>query len=480
MLDLSPALDRIVRDLRAAGYRALIAGGAVRDALLGLHPKDIDIEVYGIAYDALVDFLKGHGRVDLVGKSFGVVKFRAVGCDTVGDSTGVGDACDFSVPRRDSKTGPAHRDFLTTFDPSITPREAASRRDFTINAMAYDPISGELLDFFGGREDLENRVLRATSSAFAEDPLRVLRGMQFACRFDLTVDPSTAELARSIANEYSTLARERVAEEFMKWAVKSGYPGRMADYLADAGWLLHFPEIEKMRGVPQDPEWHPEGDVSIHTMLVLNEAARIAERDGLDADDRAVLVFAALAHDFAKADTTALRERDGRMRWTAWGHEAAAGPLARQFLMRIGIKNAIVEQVVKLVESHLAHSSIGPDVTPRAVRRLAVRLAPASIAQLVRLIEADASGRPPRPRGLPESAARIRDMAAEQSVGEKPQAPLILGRHVLQYFNDRPGEHIGEVTRAAYEAQSDGEFSTEEEALAWLDRYISRRGPATP
>jgi tRNA nucleotidyltransferase (CCA-adding enzyme) len=474
MLDLQPALDHIVRDLHAAGYRALIAGGAVRDALLGLNPKDIDIEVYGISYDALAGFLKAHGHVDLVGKSFGVVKFR----------TPDGNTYDFSVPRRDSKTGPAHRDFLTTFDPSITPREAASRRDFTINAMAYDPVSGELLDFFDGREDLENRVLRATSGAFAEDPLRVLRGMQFACRFNLTVDPGTAELARSITNEYATLARERVAEEFMKWATKAlyplGNPGRISDYLAETGWLQHFPEIEKMRGVPQDPEWHPEGDVAVHTMLVLNEAPRIADRDGLEDDDRAVLTFAALAHDFAKADTTALREREGRMRWTAWGHEAAAGPQARQFLTRIGIKNAIVEQVVKLVENHLAHSSIGTDVTPRAVRRLAVRLAPASIAQLVRLIEADASGRPPRPKGLPDSAARIRDMAAAQSVGEKPQAPLILGRHVLPYFNDRPGEHIGQVTRAAYEAQSDGEFSTEEEALAWLERYISRVNPSKP
>jgi tRNA nucleotidyltransferase (CCA-adding enzyme) len=475
MLDLSLAIERIVRDLHVAGYRALIAGGAVRDALLGLHPKDIDIEVYGISYDALVDFLKAHGRVDLVGKSFGVVKLRA----PRGDAP-EGDTYDFSVPRRDSKTGPAHRDFLTTFDPSITPQEAASRRDFTINAMAYDPVTGELLDFFGGRADLENRVLRATSSAFAEDPLRVLRGMQFACRFDLTVDPSTAELARSIADEYSSLATERVAEEFMKWATKAEYPGRMADYLADTGWLRHFPEIEKMRGVPQDPEWHPEGDVAIHTMLVLNEAARIADRESLDGDDRAVLMFAALAHDFAKADTTALRERDGRMRWTAWGHEAAAGPRARQFLTRIGIKSAIVEQVVKLVENHLAHSSIGPAVTPRAVRRLAVRLAPASIAQLVRLIEADASGRPPQPRSLPDSAARIRDMAVAQSVGEKPQAPLILGRHVLPHFNDRSGEHIGEVTRAAYEAQSDGEFSTEAEALVWLERYVSRLDRSKP
>ncbi len=471
MLDLSPALDRIVRELRAAGHRSLIAGGAVRDALLGLDPKDIDIEVYGITFDALADFLKAHGRVDLVGKSFGVVKFRESG----------GNDVDFSLPRRDSKTGPAHRDFSTTFDPFITPQEAASRRDFTINAMAFDPLAHELLDFFGGREDLQNRVLRATSAAFSEDPLRVLRGMQFACRFDLTIDTTTADMCRSIADQYSTLATERVAEEFMKWATKTtpptGKPGNMADYLVETGWIAHFPEIDRMRRVPQDPEWHPEGDVAIHTMLVLNEAARIAGRDGLEGDDRAVLLFAALTHDFAKADTTELRERDGRLRWTAWGHEPAAGPLARAFLNRIGIKTPIVDQVIKLVENHLAHASIGADVTPRAIRRLAVRLAPASITQLIRLIEADASGRPPRPPGLPEGAARIRDVAAAQSVAEKPQPPLILGRHVLPYFGDRPGAHIGQITRAAYEAQSDGEFSTEEEALAWLDRFIAHRKP---
>lgn len=467
MLDLSPALLRIVGDLDSAGYRGLIAGGAVRDAMLGHEPKDIDIEVYGISYDALVDFLKAHGRVDLVGKSFGVVKFQAAD----------GAACDFSIPRLDSKTGPHHRDFQTTFDPSITPQQAAARRDFTINAMAYDPIESKLLDFFGGQEDLRNRTLRATSSAFSEDPLRVLRGMQFACRFDLTVAPATAELSRSISNEYSTLAKERVAEEFMKWAMKSKTPGRMADYLDATGWMIHFPEIALMHAVPQDPEWHPEGDVLIHTMLVLNEAARVADRDGLEGDDRAVLLFSALAHDFAKVETTTLRERGGRLRWSAWGHDAAAGPKAREFLSRIGIKASIIDQVVKLTEDHMVHTSIGLDVTPRAVRRLATRLAPASIAQLVRLIEADASGRPPRPRGLPESAARIREAAAEHSVMDTPQPALILGRHVLPYFGNRPGSHIGEVTRAAYEAQSDGEFSNEEEALTWLEHYMARKTP---
>jgi tRNA nucleotidyltransferase (CCA-adding enzyme) len=465
LLSLPPALEEILRDLNAAGYRALIVGGAVRDALLGLRPKDFDIEVYGAAYDKLAALLARAGRVDLVGKSFGVVKLTVPELDTI----------DFSVPRIENKTGIHHRDFHTVFDETITPRQAATRRDFTINALAYDPIRDELLDFFHGEEDLRDRILRATSSAFSEDPLRVLRGMQFACRFDLTLDPETAEVSRGIAGEYATLARERVAEEFMKWAIKSAHPGRIAGYLRATGWMLHFPELAALAGVPQDPEWHPEGDVEVHTMLVLNAAARVADRERLEGDDRAVLLFAALSHDFAKATTTALRDREGRMRWTSFGHEAEGGPLARAFLERIGIKSTIVEQVVPLVENHLASSSIGRDVTPRAVRRLAMRLAPAGIGQLLRLIEADYSGRPPLPSGLPEGALRIRAMAEAQAVAEKPQAPLILGRHVLPYFGGQPGRHIGEVTAAAYEAQADGAFSTEEEALAWLARFFEKR-----
>ena len=210
MLALAPFLDRIVRELDAAGFRALIVGGAVRDALLGHDPKDFDIEVYGVSYDELARMLEKYGRVDLVGKSFGVIKLEGH---------------DFSIPRRDSKTGSHHRDFETTFDPSITPQQAASRRDFTINAMAFDPVSRELLDFFGGHDDLQNHILRATSEAFSEDPLRVLRGMQFACRFDLQLDPATAQMAQSISDQYSTIATERIAEEFNKWALKSTQPG---------------------------------------------------------------------------------------------------------------------------------------------------------------------------------------------------------------------------------------------------------------
>jgi tRNA nucleotidyltransferase (CCA-adding enzyme) len=464
LLALPPVLNRVVSELNRFGFRALVAGGAVRDVLLGLPPKDLDIEVYGIAYERLARLLEPHGRVDLVGRSFGVIKFTAPDAET----------CDFGIPRRDSKTGRGHRDFLAEFDESITPREAASRRDFTINAMSFDPATGELLDFFGGQQDLRDRILRATSDAFAEDPLRVLRGMQFVCRFDLTLDPKTAGMSQVIAGEYGTLPRERVAEEFMKWAVKSVRPGRLAGYLTETGWIEHFPEIQKLAGVPQDPLWHPEGDVGVHTMHVLDAAAKIAVRENLDADARAVLMFGGLTHDFGKPATTELREREGRQRWTSWGHEPLGGPIARQFLQRIGIKSSIVDQVGPLVENHLAHHSIGREITPRAVRRLAMRIAPASIEQLILLIEADASGRPPRVPELPPEAARILEAARSEAVSTKPQPPLILGRHVLPYFDNRAGRHIGEVTKAAYEAQADGAFSTEEEALRWLANYFNQ------
>ncbi len=463
-LALPKTVETIVRELRVAGYRAVVVGGAVRDALLGLDHKDIDVEVYGIPYDRLAGLLSQHGRVDLVGKSFGVVKLH----------TSEGDY-DFAVPRRDSKFGLHHRDFHAEFDPEITAKDAAARRDFTINAMAWDPVEETLLDFYGGEADLKHGILRATSNAFSEDPLRVLRGLQFAARFDLKLEPETALYARSIADHYGTIATERVGDEFMKWATKARKPGRIAEYLSDSGWDVHFPEIKDLAGTPQDSGWHPEGDVGVHTMLVVNAAARVAEREGLEGDDRAVLLFSALAHDFAKPKTTMLRERDGRMRWSSWGHEPEGGPMAREFLRRIHVKASIVEQVVPLVENHLAHSTMAKGVvTPRAVRRLAMRLAPASIEQLVHLIEADHSGRPPLPPGLPEGALRIRDAAREQAVEKGPQAPLILGRHVLPYFENKPGKHIGEVTTAAYEAQADGAFSDESGAQVWLKEHLSR------
>ena len=313
-----------------------VVGGAVRDALLGEKPKDIDIEVYGTNYDDLTHTLKKHGKVNLVGKQFGVVKFRDPDNNEY----------DFSLPRRDSKTGVGHRDFKTEFDPDITPKEAASRRDFTFNSMAYDPVKKELHDYFGGEQDLKDKVIRHTSDQFAEDPLRVLRGMQFSARYGMDVHPETAALAHSIKHEYSTIPKERIGEEFMKLATKGEEPGRAIDYLQKTGWHENFPEVHALYGTKQEADWHPEGDLESHTAHAMNAAAKIADREGLSGDNRATVVFGAMCHDLGKPSTTSVDEQGKTI---SHGHDVAGGPITRDFLGSIGIKPAIVDKVAPLV-----------------------------------------------------------------------------------------------------------------------------------
>jgi tRNA nucleotidyltransferase (CCA-adding enzyme) len=273
--------------------RTYLVGGCVRDALIGIPHKDFDIEVFGVSYDQLVATLSRFGRTDLVGRSFGVVKLK------IGEYI-----FDFTIPRRDSKVASGHKGFEIQFDENISPREAASRRDFTVNAIMYDPRTHELLDFFGGEADLRRRILRHTSDAFTEDPLRVLRGMQFASRFNLQPAPETIELCRSIKNSFHELAVERVREEWFKWAEKSATPSIGLHFLRDTEWLEHFPELQSILGVPQDPEWHPEGDVFIHTCHCCDAMATLPEWQSADPESRIVYMLAVLLHDVGKAVTT--------------------------------------------------------------------------------------------------------------------------------------------------------------------------------
>ena len=361
--------------------RAYVVGGGVRDWLLGIANKDLDIEVFGVGYETLAGALSRWGRTDLVGRSFGVVKLT------------MGDGCvyDFSIPRRDSKVAPGHKGFEIAFDPDITLDAAASRRDFTINALMFDPRRNEVLDFFGGREDLNRRVLRHTSEAFTEDPLRVLRGMQFVARFDLTTAPETLALCRRIKGSYGELAVERVREEWFKWAEKSAMPSRGLRFLAETGWVEHFPEVAALISTPQDPEWHPEGDVFAHTSHCLDALVKLPGWLAAESETRVVYSLAVLAHDFAKPQTTHEAMKDGRLRIVSPGHEEAGGPLAESFLQRINAPLAVRERVVPLVKNHLAHLQTLND---RAVRRLAKRLEPATISELAVVITADQFGRP--------------------------------------------------------------------------------------
>ncbi len=434
--------------------RSYLVGGCVRDWLLGEANKDYDIEVFGLSYENLARALAPHGKVDMVGRSFGVIKLTTKARHTY----------DFSIPRRDSKSAPGHKGFSVTFDPSLTQEEAAARRDFTINSMMYDPRERRLLDPFRGEADLRAKILRHTSAAFPEDPLRVLRGMQFAARFDLQPAPETVALSRSIKGTQSELAKERVRDEWFKWAEKSRKPSRGLEFLVETEWVEHFPEINAMRGVPQDSEWHPEGDVFVHTMHCCDAMSTLDEWKQSDSETRLVYMLATLTHDMGKATTTIRAEKRGELRIVSPGHEEASGAFAETFLERINAPNVIRERVRPLVVNHMAHFQT---VSDRAVRRLSKRLEPENIRGLVTLMTADSFGRPPLPREVPESVRMISAKAEELSVREEPPEPILLGRHLLEY-GFQPGKELGQLLNAAYEAQLAGEFNDSISGMRWL------------
>lgn len=450
---MPPALECILRETPELA-RAYLAGGCVRDALLGYAPKDFDVEVYGITYEQLVAALSKWGKTDLVGRSFGVVKLFLID----------GAEYDFSLARKDSKTAPGHKGFAIEFTPDLTLEEATARRDFTINSLLFDPRTREVIDLHNGQRDLEQRVLRHTSAAFVEDPLRVLRGFQFAARFDMRAASETIDLCRSIKHTLGELATERVWHEWRKWAIKSARPSLALFFLRDCEWLEHYPEIRALIGTPQDPRWHPEGDVFVHTCHCLDAMAQLPEWRRADEDTKSALMFAILAHDFGKATTTIVAE-DGI---TSAGHESASVPLAEQFLKRIGAPIHIRERVAPLCLNHMFYTEV---VTDRSVRRLARRLAPESVESLAILMTADSMGRPPRPPKIPAIVESLRAKAAELDVQANAPKPILQGRHLIER-GMKPGPAFSPILDAAFEAQLDGAFNDIDGARAWLTNYL--------
>lgn len=455
-MDIEWALAAVANRVDRYGWRVLAVGGWVRDRVIGALSKDLDVEVYGTyTIPELVQVLSALGKVDLVGRSFGVLKLRIDGIDL-----------DVSTPRRENKAGRGHKGFLVEPDPTMTPMEAAARRDFTMNAMAFDPLSGEVLDFFGGREDLRRGVLRHVGPAFAEDPLRVLRGFQFCGRFGLAAAPETVSLCRALREEYETLPKERIWMEWEKWARKSTQPSKGLAFLVQTGWIGFYPELQALIGLEQDPVWHPEGSVWEHTKRAVDAMAAICEREGIAGEDRAILVFAALCHDLGKPAVTQVR--DGKV--VSPGHDKAGEAPTRSLLARIGAPRALVERVVPMVATHMRHLGYRTDRArkERFVRRLAVDLRPATIAEWALVVEADHSARPPLAGGLPEAAAEIVRLAEELAVRDAAPKPILMGRHLIEEMGWKPGPHFRPILEAAYQAQLDGAFSDVAGAIAWL------------
>lgn len=449
---MARALETIAGGVAAAGGQALVVGGAVRDGLLGMPAEDLDIEVYGVPADALIALLEAAFRLDLVGRDFGVVKLRGLEIDV-------------SLPRRESKRGLGHKGFAVHSDPSMGFAEAALRRDFTVNALGWDPRTSEVLDAHGGLDDLEAKRLRHVSEKFVEDPLRVLRAMQLAARFDFDVAPETVALCRSIDAE--GLAVERIEDEWRKLMLRGRTISRGLAFLETSGWLRMTPELEALIGCPQDPEWHPEGDVWIHTLHVMDAFA--GERTG-DAWEDLVVGFGCLCHDLGKPAVTC-RDADGRIR--SPGHETVGEAPTRSLLRRIGRNARLVDAVVPLVREHMKPYQLWADAAgPSAIRRLARRVG--RIDRLVRLARADHRGRPPKPwNGFPAGDWLVTQAAALDLADQAPR-PIVLGRHLI----DRglvPGPHFAPILDACFEAQLDGRFDQLEGGLAYLDEVLAAR-----
>jgi tRNA nucleotidyltransferase (CCA-adding enzyme) len=460
-MTIPPPLRAALSALQTAGGRPRLVGGSVRDWLLGLAPKDFDIEVYGLDYERLGRALAPFGPTDLVGRSFGVLKVRIAGVEY-----------DFSLPRRESKTGAGHRGFAVTPDPDLTEAEAAARRDFTVNAIAYDPLEDRLLDFHHGAEDLKKRVLRHTSPAFVEDPLRVLRGFQLAARFEFTLAPETIEVCRSIRDTYTELPKERVWGEWEKWAVKSAKPSLGLVVLKQTGWLKHFPELAALDGMPQEPEWHPEGDVFVHTGCCLDALVGLPSWKEGDSATRRLLSLAVLAHDFGKAVTTKQAERRGKLRWVSPEHEAAGGPLSDSFLTRIGAPLDLVEHVRPLVVNHLLHHDGPAEYRDTTVRRLARKVAPATLDELMAVMWADHLGRPPLVSAETEKRLGFLRLAAQKlALEHAAPKPIVLGRHLIA-LGCHPGPHFKPALDAAFESQLDGAFYDELSGVEWMRNYL--------
>lgn len=456
---MSAALElarAVARSVAAAGGRAFLVGGAVRDRMLGARAKDADLEVYRLAPERLLATLTTLGRVDDVGRSFGILKL-----------TRDGTTIDVGLPRRDSKVARGHRGFAVATDPFMSETEACARRDLTINAMLEDPLTGAILDPFDGVGDLRRRTLRHVSPAFVEDPLRVLRVAQFAARFDFAIDPATAALCRTL--DLGELAPERTWDEVGKWLLRGVRPSTGMHALVETGALALFPELAALRGVPQDDHWHPEGDVFDHTALCLDHATTMCE----DVPRPLVFMLAVLFHDLGKAETTAWK--NARLR--AHCHDTEGELLARAACARLTPQRDVVDEVATLVRLHLRPAQLHAQGQPSdgAVRRLAVE---ADLRMLVAVADADGRGRvlPGRvcddTRWLLEHAERLR-------VRDAAPKPLLLGRHLIE-LGVEPGPAMGVLLATVFEKQLDGEIATLDEAIACARVLVERRDDPSP
>lgn len=463
--------------------RAVIVGGYVRDLMLGKHPKDADVEVYGVEPKALLELVRQlFGHVDILGQSFGILKVVL----------GQGFELDIAIPRKEAKVGAGHKGFIIESDPGLSFREAARRRDFTINAMALDPLTGLVHDPYNGLDDLAKDILRVVDEdTFQEDPLRVFRGVQLAARLEYTIEPKTRHLLQQMVDrgDLDQLSYERVTDEWKKLLLKARKPSVGLELLREFGIVKkYYPELHALIATQQEPEWHPEGSVWIHTGMVVDEAAKLIRQGGREfkIEEALTVMLGALCHDLGKAITT--RIEDGRIR--SKGHEEAGEIPARSFLGNFIFGNETVDQIVKITRDHLKTTrywlslekgEVDEKQYANILRRLLRRLDGVPVEVFLAVTEADKRG-----RGVIDAQTApyiegdvFRATLAKYDLEAQAKTPLVSGGELIAKFSLTPGPKIGDLMKIIEEARDDGRISTADEAFELVRGILLLKGRGT-
>lgn len=454
---------KFIDTIIAAGGDIYEVGGCVRDELLGKAVKDLDLIVRHLPIEKLKSILQPLGRVSLVGKQFGILKFRPYGSDER--------EYDLALPRKESSTGVGHRDFTVDFDPELPLVCDLGRRDFTINAMARSLKTGELIDPFGGARDLENRALRQVfREAFAEDPLRLMRAVQFCARFHLTPDAETLEAMRAHAPLIEHVSSERIIEEVRK-LFTAETPSIGFRLMRETGLLkIVFPTIYEMIGVQQPRK---DEDVFDHTMKVLDASRSTPEMHTAGELD---VMFAALFHDSGKPRTKGFDEEKNQV--TFYGHQIVSTHIARKWMKKYKIETIGVDPgtVLNLVEHHMFETK--SFFSDKAMRRFIRKVGPDHIVRLLDLRIADKKGGrfPNKLREIVKLKERvIGELNRKTPLGPKD---LVVKGQDLMELGIKPGPRMGDIIRVLVDIVVDNpEHNTKEYLLQWVKDHCLDNQP---
>ena len=458
---LPSILEDILKELRTIGAIPIVVGGSVRDFFLNIPVKDYDIEIFGIdSLDIIQKSLEKFGCVKLVGKSFGVLTLRVNEYDF-----------DFALQKNKKKTGNTHQEYEIITNANLSIKEAAIRRDFTINAIGYDFLKQEFLDPFDGINDLKSKVIRHINDiTFIEDSLRVYRAVQFASRFEFKVDENTKELCKQIVlnDELKYLPKERIYEEFKKLFLKSAKPSIGFELLRELEILNCFPELKALINCIQEPEYHPEGDVWIHTMMSLDELAKILKEENIQDEYRKLYLFyAILCHDFGKPFCT--KEINGKI--TSFKHESLGVEPTISFLSKLTNEKRFIEIVCSLVKNHLAPFQLYlAESSLKAIKRLSLKV---NIEDLCLVCLADCLGRTIKDKEkCPKATSWLLNKAKEFDIDKEPIKAVVKGRDLIA-LGINPSIEFKEILSFAFDLQLDEDKKKDEIIEKIRKKYLN-------